>query len=222
MSTWDRTFFSCPCAVYNDGYRSLNQAAITGMTRHTLFLLFAIGIALAACTLTQDAPLQTPAAPAVTFSPSMSPTPAAVPTATLLPALESNTGAYADVTPWLDGVCFAYLARLNGTSWVWTSQSDLDTFYNRVDESGLCERAAARPNYDFNAGAVAGVVSVRAGCDAAYIVTGLIQDDATHTQTLTLSLQLRPGCPYDLIEPLLIIIPPLPAGTELNIVVNEP
>ncbi len=161
--------------------------------------------------------------PAVTLvSPSIPPTQTAGPTSTTIPALESYTGVYTDVTQWLDGVCFDYLAGLNGTSWVWTSRDDLRAFYDRVDNSGLCERTAARPDFDFGAGAIVGVVNVRTGCDAAYHVTRLTVDATPRTQTLSLSLQLRPGCPYDLVEPLLIVIPPLPTGTALNIVVTEP
>ena len=65
--------------------------------------------------------------------------------------------------------------------------------------------------FDFSQGVLVGMINGATGCDAAHRVIEMVQDDAAHTQTLLVQLNVRPGCPYELVQPLLIAVP-IPAG----------
>jgi hypothetical protein len=129
---------------------------------------------------------------------------------------------YTDATFLLDGVCFDYLATLRGTTWLWTSPADLAAFYDQVDASELCAPPATRQDYDFTAEVLIGLASAATGCDAAYRVITLSQDDDRQTQTLFLSLDVRAGCSYEIIEPLIMAVPPPPPGYTLEATVIAP
>jgi len=176
--------------------------------------------ALAGCSADQKtAPTQTPPAATVTPAPEVLPDPTVVATP---PALETFTGPYPDLSPLLDGVCFDYLAGMSGQTWLWTTPEELAAFYDQVDRSERCPHAVTRGTFDFSGGALAGTVGSGIGCDAAYRFLSLAQDDAAQTQTLALEFDILPGCPYELVEPLLIAVPRPPDGYRLNITLTSP
>jgi len=187
-------------------------------------LLIAILLALPACTLA-NSDVSPPAASTSTIPPvptvaPLTSTKQAEPTAS--PPLETTTGPYSNQAALLDGVCFEYLYTLDGQTWVWTTDDDLAAFYGRVDRSELCPAIIARGAFEFDQQVLIGAVSVATGCDAAYRVGELVQDDTTRVQTLPVTLVVQPGCDYELVEPLLIAVPAPPAGYSIEIGVAGP
>jgi hypothetical protein len=126
------------------------------------------------------------------------------------------------MTALLDGVCFEYLAGMGGQTWLWTSPEELLAFYDQVDSSERCPHAVTRVPFDFNGAALAGTVGSGTGCDAAYRVITLAQDDAAQTQTLALEFDVLPGCLYELVEPLLIAVPRPLEGYRFSITTTSP
>lgn len=185
-------------------------------------LLFIIGVS--ACTLTNDADHPTevvtatiPALPTETiFTPA---SPPATPTST---PLVTFTGPYGNTTALLDGVCFEFLATLGGQTWAWTTPDDLAAFYDRADVSEACAAPVTRGTFDFTGQALVGVMSTAIGCDAAYRFIDMTQDDTARTQTITLQFEIQTGCPYELVEPLLMAVLQPPAGYILAVVVTSP
>lgn len=159
------------------------------------------------------------AAPTLTYTPAAL---AAAFTPTAFANLETVTDPYADMSALLDGVCFEFLYGMNGQTWLWTTPDNLSTFYDQVDASKQCAHAVERRTFDFNGYALAGAVNTSTGCDAAYRVLTLAQDDNAHTQTLSLEFAVLPGCPYELVQPLLIAVPRPPDGYRFNIAVTSP
>ncbi len=177
------------------------------MRRYALLSLFLIAVTLAGCTvLTEREP---PALPTFTAEP---------PSA--LPSLRASTGGLADAVSLLDETCFEYLAGLSGATLVWVTADDQSAFYDAADASGKCAAPAARPAFDFSAQIVAGTVSAATGCDAAHHLVALERDDAARKVTLRLALEVRSGCPYELVEPFLVALPRPPAGYTVEVVVS--
>ncbi|MEW6580544.1 MAG: hypothetical protein AB1435_15305 [Chloroflexota bacterium] len=177
------------------------------MRRYALLSLVLIVVALTGCTvLTEREP---PALPTFTAQP---------PSA--LPPLQASTGGLADAVSLLDGTCFEYLYSLSGATLVWVTADDQSAFYDAADASGMCASPAARPAFDFSAQIAAGTVSAATGCDAAHHLVALEQDDAARRVTLRLALEVRPGCPYELVEPFLVALPRPPAGHAVEVVVS--
>lgn len=184
------------------------------MRQHATGSLALIALLLAACGLTSSH--ATPVPPTSTMAPLASPSP--VPA----PPLRTDTGPYADARALLDGVCFEFLYDLGSETWVWAAPGDLTAFYDRADASGRCAAPVARGTFDFGDSVLAGALSVTTGCDAAHRVLELRQDDATRTQTLILALEVRSGCPYELVQPFLAAIPRPPDGYTLRVTVQGP
>jgi hypothetical protein len=183
-------------------------------------------IAMAGCTAGQQ---RVTSRPSPTFVlPMMVPTTTLVmttmpsPATPFSPSLETSTGPFVNATELLDGVCFEFLLTLNGQSWAWTSPADLSAFYARVDASELCPGPVARQTFDFSQGVLVGTVNVAVGCDAAHRVIDRVQDDTARTQTLLIQLDVLPGCPYELVQPLLVVVSPPPDGYTIQIAVTTP
>jgi hypothetical protein len=155
--------------------------------------------------------LESSATPAAEIAPSPTPT---------SPPLETSTDPYLDAGALLDDVCFEYLLSLDGQVWTWSTPAELSAFYDRVDASELCPASVARQDFDFSQGALVGTVSTATGCDAAHRVVDTVRDDSARTQTLVVELDVRPGCPYELVQPLLVAVPDLPDGYTLQIAVS--
>jgi hypothetical protein len=177
---------------------------------------------LSACTASSS-PHRTPSPSAAATLPESSATPTVeiVPSPTpTLPPLETSTDPYFDAGTLLDGVCFEYLLTLDGQVWTWTTPAELGAFYDRVDTSELCPAPVARQDFDFGQGVLVGTISTATGCDAAHRVVNTVRDDSARTETLVVALEVRPGCPYELIQPLLVAVPDLPEGYTLQIAVS--
>ncbi len=136
--------------------------------------------------------------------------------------LETSTDPYLDAGALLDGVCFEFLLSLNAQVWTWTTPAELSAFYDRVDASEVCSGLVERRDFDFSQGALVGTVSTATGCDAAHRVVDVIRDDSARTQTLLVQLEVKPGCPYELVQPFLVAVPDLPDGYTLQIEVSGP
>ncbi len=177
------------------------------MQRCALFSLCLIALTLTGCTAL--AGREPPVLPTFTAQP-----PSAI------PPLGASTGGLADAASLLDGVCFEYLHGLSGATLVWTTADEQRAFYDAADASGLCVSPAARSALDFSAQIVVGTVSAVTGCDAAHHLVALEQDDAARRVTLRLALEVRPGCPYELVEPFLVALPRPPAGYTVEVEVS--
>jgi hypothetical protein len=134
----------------------------------------------------------------------------------LPPSLRTDPGPFADAAWLLDDVCFEYLAQMDGERWTWTSQEDISAFFDRMDDSELCG-PVQRPTFDFTDVVLAGAVQTAQGCDAAHRVVNVIQDDSAQTRTLVVALDVQPGCPYDLVQLFLVVVPRLPASYTTQI-----
>ncbi len=177
-------------------------------------LLLAGAAILPGCAPTSQ-PMATPVPSAV-----VSPSPPSVrASATPIPPLRAETGDFPDRTTLLDPVCYEFLATLAGQTWLWTSQGDLDAFSERVAESELCPDAP-RLTFDFRGAVLAGAVSTAIGCDAAHRVTELARDDSARSVTLRLAWETRPGCDYELLEPILVEVPAPPNGYALHVAIG--
>jgi hypothetical protein len=187
------------------------------------FLIYCVMIILGGCTVSRS-PHRTPTpSPTAEIVPSATPTAEIAPSSTpTLPPLETSTDPYLDTGALLDGVCFEYLLSLNGQVWTWTTLAELSAFYDRVDASEVCPDPVVRRDFDFSQGALVGTVSTATGCDAAHRVVDTVRDDGARTQTLVVELDVRTGCPYELVEPLLVAVPDLPDGYTLQIAVSAP
>jgi hypothetical protein len=183
-----------------------------------------VALLVGGCSLNQDDSAPTPlptAAPSVSL-----PTPTlietAIPTVMTAPVMEAFTGVFGNAAALLDGVCFEFLLTLNGQTWAWTTPADLSAFYDRADASTLCPDPVARYGFDFSQTVLVGVVNAAEGCDAAYRVLDLVQDDSARAQTLIVQFDTLAGCPYELVEPLLVAIPRPPDGYTLQVAVRTP
>ena len=182
-------------------------------------------IVLCGCTAAarDGTPSPSPAATLPVSVPTTTPATEIVPSLTpFSPALETSTDPYLNAGALLDGVCFEFLLSLNGQVWTWTTPAELSAFYDRVDASEGCPGLVARRDFDFSQGVLVGTVSTATGCDAAHRVVGVNRDDSARTQTLLVQLEVKSGCPYELVQPFLAAVPDRPDGYTLQIVVSGP
>jgi hypothetical protein len=180
-------------------------------------------ILMSGCTAASSShgpPSPSPSAVPIEIAPSATPTVEIAPSSTPPPPLETSTGPYLDAGTLLDGVCFEYLLTLNGQVWTWHTPAELSAYYDQVEASELCPDPVARQDFDFSQGVLVGTVSTATGCDAAHRVTDVVRDDNAHTQTLLVELAVRPGCPYELVQPLLVAVNDVPDGYTLQIAVS--
>ena len=190
------------------------------MQHRMILWLITLGTLLAACTLSTTNNSSLPPTSTITTLAAATFTPQ--PTHDrAFPTLETSTGPYPSLLALLDSVCFEFLSTLEGESWVWNSADDLNTFYNRADGSELCPGLVTRGTFDFSTQVLVGTIHVGQGCDAAYHVIDLVQDDAAQTQTLRLELALQPDCDYEVVLPFLIAVPRPPQGYTLQVAVTS-
>jgi hypothetical protein len=181
------------------------------------FVFSIVIVILAGCNLGEEQGTPGPVPPA-SQPPNVSDTMAGRRTPSPVPdirVLEAVTFPFANAASLLDGVCFEFLLTQNGQVWTWTTTGDLAAFYDRVDASELCPGPVERRDFDFSQGVLAGTVTVATGCDAAHRVINVVH--GARTQTVNIQLDVLPGCPYELVEPLLIALPASPTGYTLQI-----
>jgi hypothetical protein len=163
-------------------------------------------------------PSEVPSLPAAAATPTVEigPPPSLTPVSF---SLVTSTDPFVNATGLLDGVCFEFLLTMGGQGWTWTTPNDLAAFYDRVDASELCPHPAARHEFDFSQGVLVGIVNTATGCDAAHRVIDRVQDDAARTQSLRVRFDVQPGCPYELVQPLIVVAPFPPEGYTIQIVI---
>jgi hypothetical protein len=195
------------------------------MSMKRRLVICGVMIILSGCTAASSShrtPSPSPSAAITEIAPSATPTVESVPSPTpTSPSLETSTDPYLDAGTLLDGVCFEYLLTLDGQVWTWSTPAELSAFYDRVEASEVCPDPVARQGFDFSQGVLVGTVSTATGCDAAHRVVDTVRDDRARTQTLVVELVVRPGCPYELVQPLLVAVPDVPDGYALQIAVSE-
>ncbi len=120
----------------------------------------------------------------------------------------------------IDDICFDYLDSLGDTTFVWWNDRDIRAFFERANASGLCPRIVAPPAVDFATQVIAGAISQATGCDAAHHVISFTSGITAHTYELTFQLDVRSGCDYELIEPVIVGLPRPPAGTTITVSVT--
>ena len=138
------------------------------------------------------------------------------PTGTL-PELRTDPGPFTDAAWVLDGVCFEVLTHMNGERWSWATQSDLNAFFDWVDDIELCGGPVPRTTFNFTDTILVGMVQTAQGCDAAYRLIEVVQDEPAQIRTLVLALDVRPGCPYELVQLFLVAVPRLPDSYTTHI-----
>jgi len=188
---------------------------------HRTLILSALGlVALASCTLIAEPQPRTPP-PLTEPGVSRDPTPVAPrPTQASTSPLSAQTAPFLNMTDVIDDICFDYLDSLGDTTFVWWDDQDIRAFFERANASGLCPRIAAPPAVDFSTQVIAGAISQATGCDAAHRVISFTSDTAAHTYELILQLDVRSGCDYELIEPVIVALPRPPANTTITISVT--
>lgn len=122
-------------------------------------------------------------------------------------SLTTDTGPYDNMASLLSGVCFDYLAAHADEGWQWIIAADLSAFFADVNASEICPDPVPTPEFDFTEHVLVGAVKSTEGCDAAHRVLDTQQNEAAGTITLHVELVIQTGCPYELIEPLLIAVP---------------
>ncbi len=190
--------------------------------RRALPILLVVGM-LVGCTLADQpdaSPIPITSTPKIT-STTLFATPSAQ-TQTTPPDLRNDPGPFTDAAWILDGVCFEYLAQMHGERWSWTSQDELNAFFDRVDDSGLCTAPMRRATFDFTGVILVGTAQTAMGCDAAFRLVDVVKDDASRMRTLVLMLDVRMGCPYELVQLFLVAAPRLPDPYTTQIVLELP
>lgn len=119
-----------------------------------------------------------------------------------------------DARSLVGGVCFDYWAEQANRLYVIQSAVEHITFYNEVDESGLCRLPVIREPYDFEAAGriLVGAVNLGAGCTAYTNPVAFRVDDAAQTITLRVHWGVEGDCPYRLARPFWVSIPRPPEG----------
>ncbi len=135
----------------------------------------------------------------------VSPTPRPTPLHPI--SLMTDTAPYDNRASLLNDVCFAYLATQTKEGWKWTTDADLSAFFARVNASELCSNPVPTPEFDFTEYVLVGAVKSAEGCDAAHRILDTLQDETAGPITVHVELVIQTGCPYELIEPLLIAVP---------------
>ncbi len=176
------------------------------MVRRCLWIT--ICLLLAACSLNTDL---SPTAPSPDTFPAM-PTPSMMPGA----GISSDTGPFANETRLLDGVCFEYFASRAPMTWVWRTSTEMDEFFDEVEQSELCPTPISRPTFDFSGHLLVGAVQTVRGCDSAHIVSTELMAQPP-VMVLDLHLIVRSGCDYELVEPLLMAVPRPAQGITVEV-----
>ena len=156
-------------------------------------------------------------APTVTLTPTAFMTQTPGPTQTPLPTLAIP---YADATNLLVGVCFKYLATLDGQNINFASSGDLAAFYNDVNKSKKCADAAPFTHFDFSTQQLVGTVITGQGCDIALAYDRTDQDDAAKQRRIVMHSSITGDCPYLLVQPILIVIDRKPGYQTKMVIVK--
>ncbi len=119
-----------------------------------------------------------------------------------------------DATYLLQDVCFEALLLLDGQTFVWKQQSDLDQFMATLNIAEVCATDFVIPSFDFSEQMVVGAVQSAQDCDAEFVPT--VQHERQQTLIL-LQFIVEAGCAYELIASYVAAIP---AGTEVVIMVD--
>lgn len=119
---------------------------------------------------------------------------------------------YQDVSGLLQGVCFKYLATLDGQSLMFDSAGDLNAFYNAVNTSKKCVGVVQRGSFDFSSKQVIGTVITGQGCGITLAYDRSTQDDGLKVRTVIMQAAFTGDCGYGLVQPLLIAADRPPAG----------
>src|SRR5579859_1729234 len=141
-----------------------------------------------------------------TQTPVLTRTPA--PTETPIPTLEMP---YSDVSGFLQGVCFKYLAGLDKQSLAFSSTGDLAAFFDAANKSKKCSKLIDRPAFDFSTKQIIGTVITAQGCGIVLHYDRTDQDDKKQERTIIFEATTTGDCPYALVEPILVAVD-LPAG----------
>ena len=119
---------------------------------------------------------------------------------------------YEDVSGLLQGVCFKYLATLDGQMIIFDSPGDLNAFYNAVNDSKKCIGPVQRRDFDFNTKQVIGMVITGQGCNISLAYDRTTQDDGLKQRTVVMQAAIAGDCGYGLVQPLLIAVDRPPSG----------
>src|SRR5579859_7782424 len=135
-----------------------------------------------------------------TSGPTRTPYPTRIPapTETPLPTLDMP---YDDVSGLLQGVCFKYLASLDGQVLAFNSTGDLAGFFDSANQSKKCPELIARPPFDFSSKQIVGTVITAQGCGLILRYVRTDQDDTKRQRTLDFQATPAGNCPYILVEP---------------------
>jgi hypothetical protein len=141
------------------------------------------------------------------------------PSATPLPTLALP---YEDASNLMVGVCFKYLATLDGQNIDLASNGDLVAFYTAVNKSKKCADAAPTSRFDFSAKEVVGTVITGQGCDISLTYDRTDQNDAARQRQIVMHSSITGDCGYLLVEPLLIAIDRKPGYKTQVVIVKSP
>lgn len=154
-----------------------------------------------ACTLSAK-PTQTPIL--ISPSPSLAPL--------------NPTMPYLDASYLLDGVCFAALSPYSGTSFIWNTQTELDTFWETLNLEENCLDAVPPPQFNFDQHVIAGTIQTAQGCNATFSSPEIQQ--IGQIIGVTVSLDVQAGCDYDLLATFTAAFPRPAAGLSLVLSVS--
>ena len=129
---------------------------------------------------------------------------------------------YQDASNLMLGVCFKYLATLDGQNISFASDGELAAFYNAVNKSKKCADPAPFTHFDFSTKQVVGTVITGQGCDISLAYDHTDQDDVARERRIVMRSSITGSCTYLLVEPLLIAIDRKPGYRTQVVIVKSP
>jgi hypothetical protein len=144
---------------------------------------------------------------ALTFTPTIRPTPSA---------------AYIDANDVVRGICFeaAFDSAKHGQIFILRDAETHIRFYELADNSQLCRHPVERVPFDFSNGWVlAGMWSTGVGCTAHHDVIDTVRDDRAKIFHIQLRFITEGDCPYELVRPFWIGIS---NASDYEITIEQP
>lgn len=177
----------------------------------SLFVMACVLAFVAACNLVPEA--SSPGTPANLTIPSVTPQYEMPP----IPVPDGLTDERFVMT----GICFEFAYVMRDQVIVLRDALSHIQFYGDVDASGQCRRAVTRHPFNFEQGqTLAGLWSYGYGCTARHDILDAVRDDANRTYSIRLDFITEGDCPYELIRPFFVGLPPEMHNYEVQIVVE--
>lgn len=122
----------------------------------------------------------------------------------------------------MSGICFEFAYQMRDQVIVLRDALSHIQFYGDIDASEQCSRPITRYPFNFEQGqTLAGIWSYGMGCTARHDILDAVRDDANQRYSLRLRFVTEGDCPYELIRPFFVGLPPEMHNYDVQIVVEQ-